>query len=83
MRRGARYRHCCAGPRAGGEYVYLSRICPGIGSMAGLGIAVDIFRGHTAERPHVRRDLPHFMVVQNPPAGRHFGARNALADHQK
>jgi len=50
---------------------------------AGLGISVDILGSHTAERPHIRRDLPHFMVVQNPPARRHFRSRNALPDYQK
>ena len=52
-------------------------------AFAGLGVSVYIFWRHAAKRPHVRRHLPHFVVVQHPPAMRHFRSRNALTDYEK
>src|SRR6516164_6797348 len=57
------YRHLLrAVPRAGGEYVYLSRIVsPAIGSMAGLGIAV-VFTYVLSTNAHFAAQFTPFML---------------------
>ena len=57
------YRHLLrAIPRAGGEYVYLSRIVsPAVGSMAGLGIAV-VFTYVLSTNAHFAAQFTPFML---------------------
>jgi len=57
------YRHLLrAVPRAGGEYVYLSRIVsPAVGSMAGLGIAV-VFTYVLSTNAHFAAQFTPFML---------------------
>ncbi len=50
-------------PRAGGEYVYLSRIVsPGVGAMAGLGIAV-VFTYVLSTNAHFAAQFTPFMLT--------------------
>jgi len=83
------YRHLLrAVPRAGGEYVYLSRIVsPAIGSMAGLGIAV-VFTYVLSTNAHFAAQFTPFMLsglgaafhstaIAN--AGNHLTSNTAIA----
>jgi amino acid transporter len=83
------YRHLLrAVPRAGGEYVYLSRIVsPVIGSMAGLGIAV-VFTYVLSTNAHFAAQFTPFMLsglgaafhstaIAN--AGNHLGSNLSIA----
>src|SRR5690349_21935212 len=58
------YRHLLrAVPRAGGEYVYLSRIVsPAVGAMAGLGIAV-VFTYVLSTNAHFAAQFTPFMLT--------------------
>jgi basic amino acid/polyamine antiporter, APA family len=83
------YRHLLrAVPRAGGEYVYLSRIVsPAVGSMAGLGIAV-VFTYVLSTNAHFAAQFTPFMLsglgaafhstaIAN--AGNHLTSNTAIA----
>jgi len=83
------YRHLLrAVPRAGGEYVYLSRIVsPVVGSMAGLGIAV-VFTYVLSTNAHFAAQFTPFMLsglgsafhstaIAN--AGNHLGSNLSIA----
>ena len=83
------YRHLLrAVPRAGGEYVYLSRIVsPAVGSMAGLGIAV-VFTYVLSTNAHFAAQFTPFMLsglgsafhstaIAN--AGNHLGSNLSIA----
>ena len=75
-------------PRAGGEYVYLSRIVsPAVGAMAGLGIAV-VFTYVLSTNAHFAAQFTPFMLtglglafhstaIAN--AGNHFGSNLSIA----
>src|SRR5215813_4709188 len=75
-------------PRAGGEYVYLSRIVsPAVGSIAGLGIAV-VFTYVLSTNAHFAAQFTPFMLtglglafhstaIAN--AGNHFGSNLSIA----
>src|SRR5690348_17947764 len=83
------YRHLLrAVPRAGGEYVYLSRIVsPAVGSMAGLGIAV-VFTYVLSTNAHFAAQFTPFMLTGLGLAfhstalanfGNHFGSNLSIA----